>query len=139
MTGPLYALGRLAVRHRIVVVLAWLVVFVVLAALARGTGQQTSDNLSLPGTDSQRASETLSQRFPNQANGTNPIALQVPKGQKLTESRYKGAIDDVVAAYKKDPAVIKVVSPIAGGRDAQITKSKSIGVISLTLRDSPAS
>ena len=105
MTGPLYALGRLAVRHRIVVVLAWLAVLVVLVALAGRTGQETSDNLALPGTDSQRATDLLTKRFPNQANGTNPIALQVPAGQKLTGSTYKDAIDDVVTAYGKDPAV----------------------------------
>ena len=135
MTGPLYALGRLAVRHRIVVVLAWLAVLVVLVALAGRTGQETSDNLVLPGTDSQRATDVLTKRFSNQANGTNPIALQVPAGQKLTGSTYKGAIDDVVTAYGKDPAVLKVVSPFASGA-GHLAKDGSIGAITLTLKDS---
>src|SRR4051794_2061777 len=134
MTGPLYALGRLAVRHRIVVVLAWLAVLVVLVALAHHTGEQTSDNLVLPGTDSQRATDVLTERFSDQSNGANPIALQVPAGHKLTDSRYKGAIDDVVTAYGKDPAVLKVVSPFASG--GQLAGSKSIGAITLTLKDS---
>src|SRR5215213_6744878 len=135
MTGPLYALGRLAVRHRIVVVLAWLVVLVVLVALASHTGQQTSDNLVLPGTDSQRATDVLTKRFSHQANGTNPIALQVPVGHKLTDGKYKGAIDDVGTAYGKDPAVLKVVSPFASGA-GHMARDGSIGAITLTLKDS---
>src|SRR4051812_31391057 len=105
MTGPLYALGRLCARHRLAVLIPWLVIAIVLAVAARGTGQQTSDNLVLPGTDSQNASDVLTSRFPDQANGTNPVTLRAPAGHKLTESAYKDAIDGVVTDYKQDPAV----------------------------------
>jgi RND superfamily putative drug exporter len=138
VTGPLYALGRLCVRHRFVVIAVWLVAVVALAAAARSTGQQTSDNLVLPGTDSQRATNTLTSRFPKQANGTNPITLQVAKGQKLTDAKYKDPIDGVVKAYKSDPAVQKVVSPFSSAGASQLHKGKSIGFISLTLKDSPS-
>jgi RND superfamily putative drug exporter len=57
MTAPLYALGRLCVRRRLVIVLLWVLVVVALAVAARGTGQQTSDNLVL--TDSQDAADVL--------------------------------------------------------------------------------
>src|ERR671926_453057 len=86
MTRALHGLGRLCVRHRFVVVAIWLVVVVALAALARASGEQTSDDLVLPGTDSQRATDTLSRDFPTQANGTNPITLQVPRGRKLSQA-----------------------------------------------------
>jgi putative drug exporter of the RND superfamily len=138
VTRPLYALGRLCVRYRFVVLAAWLVFVVVLASFARSVDQQTSDDLVLPGTDSQRASNTLSADFPTQANGTNPIALQVPKGQKLSDARYKNAVDQVVKAYKNDPAVVKVVSPLGSDGAGQVAKDKSIGFISLTLKDSPS-
>jgi putative drug exporter of the RND superfamily len=138
MTGPLYALGRLCVRHRFVVLAFWLVVVIGLAAVARSTGQQTSDNLALPSTDSQRATDILTQRFAAQANGTNPLTLQVPAGQKLTDSKPKQAIDNVVDAYKKDKAVGKVVSPFSSAGASQLTKDKTIGYISLTLKDSPS-
>src|SRR5215212_3286386 len=123
MTGPLYALGRACVRHRLVVVLVWVVVVVALAAVARGTGQQTSDNLVLPGTDSQDAADVLSKRFPTEANGTNPVTFQAPPGGKLTDSRYK------------DPAIQKVVSPLAGNGAGQLTQGKTVGFVSLTLKD----
>ena len=138
MTRALHALGRLCVRHRFIVLALWLVAVVVLAALARASGQQTSDNLVLPGTDSQRATNTLSNHFPTQANGTNPVTLQAPKGRKLSDAPYKSAIDQVVKAYQKDPAIQKVVSPLAGDGAGQLAGSKSLGFISLTLKDSPS-
>jgi putative drug exporter of the RND superfamily len=138
MTGLLYGLGRLCVRYRFIILPLWLVAVVALAVAARGVGEQTSDNLVLPGTDSQRATDTLTARFPDQASGTNPIAVKAPQGHQLTESRYKQAIDGVVSTYKKDPRVIKVVSPLASSGTAQLQKGKSIGYISLTLKDSPS-
>src|SRR5215213_2848782 len=136
MTGPLYRLGRLCARHRLVVLLLWLVAVFALAAVARSIGQETTDDLVLPGTDSQRATDTLTSRFPDQANGTNPIALEAPKGKSLGDKAYKDSIDAVVKTYKHDNRVIKVVSPLGKDGTGQLAKHKRIGYISLTLRDS---
>src|SRR3954471_23340264 len=138
MTGPLYALGRLCARHRWVVMLVWLVIVVAVVVVAKGIGQQTSDNLVLPGTDSDKANETLTKRFPSQANGTNPLTFRAPAGKKLSDSPYKSAIDQVYDAYKKDKAIEKAVSPFSSDGSAQITKDKGIAYISLTLKDSPS-
>ena len=125
-------------RRRVPVLVVWLLIVVALAVLARGVGEQTSDNLVLPGTDSQQASDTLGDHFPEQANGTNPIALAVPKGKRLTDAPYKDAIDGVVKAYRNDPAIQKVVGPLSSDGAGQIDKSKSTGYISLWLKDSPS-
>jgi RND superfamily putative drug exporter len=138
MTSFLYALGRQCASHRVIVVLAWLIVFVALGATAHSVGQQTNDNLSLPGTGSQQATDLLAKRFPAQANGTNPITLRAAPGTKLTDSREKDAIAQVVAAYGNDPAVRGVVSPFSSAGQGQLTKDGRIGYISLTLKDSPS-
>ena len=138
MTPVLYTLGRSCVRHRRIVLVIWLVLVVAIAAVARGLGEQTSDNLSLPSTDSQRATDTLSERFPAQANGTTPVTLQAPAGKKLSSSAYKSAIDQVVDAYGKDSAVRSVVSPFSSEGAGQLSKNGNIGYISLALRDSPS-
>ena len=138
MTRFLYALGGFCVRRRALVLAAWLVVVVALAVLARAAGEQTSDNLVLPGTDSQQATDTLSKHFPEQANGTNPISLRVPQGKKLSDEPYKDAIDGVVKAYQQDSAVQKVVGPLSSDGAGQVTKDKSTGYISLWLKDSPS-
>ena len=138
MTRFLYALGGFCVRRRVPVLVVWLLIVVALAVLARGVGEQTSDNLVLPGTDSQQATDTLGDHFPEQANGTNPIALAVPKGKKLSDAPYKDAIDGVVKDYRNDNAIQKVVGPLSSEGAGQLDKGKSTGYISLWLKDSPS-
>ena len=59
MTGPLYRLGRLCARHHWLVIIAWVVVALAVLLVSRSAGEQTSDNLSLPGTGSTRAQDLL--------------------------------------------------------------------------------
>ena len=70
MTRVLYQLSQFCVRRKFVVVGVWFVVAVVLVTVSHGLGDNTNDNLSLPGTNSQRAMDTLAKSFPAQANGT---------------------------------------------------------------------
>ena len=116
----------------------WLVVFAVLAVWARSVGPDVSDNLSLPGTDSQKATSVLEQRFPSQANGTNPVVLKAPAGEKLNAQKYKQPIDDTVAALKKDPGVRDATSPLSKDGAALLAKDKAVGYIALSLRLSPS-
>ena len=64
MTGVLYGLAKFCVRHRFVTIAVWLLVTIVLVAVSHGLGENTNDNLSLPGTDSQHATDTLTQLVP---------------------------------------------------------------------------
>ena len=88
MAAVLYGLAQFCVRRRFVVLGVWFAVTVALVAISRGLGENTSENLSLPGTDSQRATDTLAKSFPDQANGTSPIVLHAAGG-KLLESKYR--------------------------------------------------
>ena len=137
MTRFLYALGGFCVRRRVPVLVVWLLIVVALAVLARGVGEQTSDNLVLPGTDSQQASDTLGDHFPEQANGTNPIALAVPKGKQLTDAPYKDAIDGVVKAYRRTPRSRRWSARSRATAPGRSTRQVD-GYISLWLKDSPS-
>jgi putative drug exporter of the RND superfamily len=136
VTGGLYRLGGFCVRRRWIVLALWLVAVVALAVAARSAGSDLSDNLKLPGSDSQKATDQLQARFPSQANGTNPVVLTAPSGQQITASKYKQPIDDTVAALKKDPDVRSATSPLASKDAALLSKNKSIGYISLNLKAS---
>ena len=138
MTGALFRLGGLCVRRRWIVLAVWLLVFAALATWARALGPNVSDNLTLPGTDSNAATNLLEQRFASQANGTNPVVLRAPSGEKVTASRFKTPIDDTVKAFRADPAVRSATSPLASDRAGQLSKGKSIGYVALNLRPSPS-
>jgi putative drug exporter of the RND superfamily len=137
MTAGLYRLGKLSVRRRWIVLAIWAVILVVLVGWARSAGEDVNDNLTLPGTNSQAATELLEQRFPSEANGTIPVVLRAPKGTAITASKYKQPIDDLVKALRADPDVSKAVSPLSdNGSSLKSSKEKSIGYISLTLKPS---
>jgi putative drug exporter of the RND superfamily len=116
----------------------WLVVFAALAIAARSFGPDVNDNLTLPGSDSQQASDLLSERFPSQANGTNPVVLEAPKGAKVTDSKFKQPIDDTIAAFKKDPDVRDATSPLSSQGKSLLAKDERIGYIALNLSASPS-
>jgi RND superfamily putative drug exporter len=67
LTPLLYRLGYFCARHPVRVLVVWLVVALAIVGVARSVGQETNDNLSLPGTDSQAASNLLADKFPGQA------------------------------------------------------------------------
>ena len=136
MTGVLYGLAKFCVRHRFVTIGVWLVVTVVLVGVSHRLGENTNDNLSLPGTDSQHATDTLSHSFPDQANGTSPIVLHAAIG-KLTESKYASAVNEAAADVAKAPHVASVVNPLTPQGAGALSKDKSTGYLSVTLAVSP--
>ncbi|MFZ2112642.1 MAG: MMPL family transporter [Solirubrobacteraceae bacterium] len=136
MTGALYGLAKFCVRHRFVTIAVWLLVTIVLVGVSHRLGENTNDNLSLPGTDSQHATDTLAHSFPDQANGTSPIVLHASKG-KLTESKYATAVDEAAADVAKAPHVASVVNPLTPEGAGALSKDKSTGYLSVTLAVSP--
>jgi len=138
VTPYLYRLGRFCTRHPLVVTVLWLVVVVGVVTVARTVGQETNDNLTLPGTGSQAASNLLSDKFPDQANGSVPIDFQAPKDSGLTDSRYEKPIKAVTKVYDKDRAIASVVGPFDEKGTGQLNKDEKIGYIALNLKDSPS-
>jgi putative drug exporter of the RND superfamily len=137
MTSVLYRLGGACVRHRWIVLAVWLVVFLALAGWARSVGTNVNDNLTLPGSNSQRATNVLDAHFASQANGVIPVAMLAPSGAKITDSRFAKPIADTVKALKADPGVRGATSPLSTQGKSLLDKDKTIGYIALRLRLSP--
>jgi RND superfamily putative drug exporter len=138
MTKILYAIGHFSVRRRFIVVGVWLVLAIVLVVVSQRMGDNTNDDLSLPGTNSQLATDTLSKSFPAQANGTSPIVLQA-KGSKLTDSKNANAVNEAAADVAKNPNVAGVVNPLTSQGASQLSKDQSTGYLSVSLSVSPGS
>ena len=136
MTGPLYRLGGFCAHKRWMVLGVWLVLLLGLGGFAKGVGQEVNDNLTLPGTDSQAAADLLSERFPAQANGVNPLAISAPTGKKITDDEFQAAIDKTVDALKADATMDHVVNPRSSDGSAQVSKDKTIAYIAMYLKTS---
>jgi putative drug exporter of the RND superfamily len=132
MTGPLYRLGHFCARHHRIVIAMWVVVAFGLALIGRAVGDRTSDNLTLPGTGSTKATDLLETKLPNQAYGSNPLVLQSTDG-KLTDSKNKQAVDATVDQVRKTDHVIKAVNPLSDEGSAFLSKDKTIAYIPVTL------
>ena len=119
---------------------AWVAIAGGLYAVSTSAGWDTSNNLTLTGTGSQQATDLLNDRWPEAANGSNPVVLGAPAGKKVTDPQYTSAIQSTVSKYQNDPGVLSVVSPLAGSpQSAQlVSKDQSVAVISVTTKDSPS-
>src|SRR3984885_5833716 len=138
MTGVLYRVAQFCVRRRFVVLGVWLVVAIALVGVSHQMGDNTNDNLSLPGTNSQHATDALSKSFPTQANGTSPIVLHAPSG-KLTDSKYADAVNTAAADLAKQPEVASVINPLTSEGASALSTDKSTGYLSVGLKESPGS
>ena len=138
MTRVLYGFARFCVRRRFVVFGVWLLAAVALVAVSHRLGDNTNDNLSLPGTNSQKATDALRSSFPAQANGVSPIVLHAKSG-KLTDSKYSSAVNESAADVAKAPYVASVVNPLSSQGSAQLSKDQSTGYLSVGLSVSPGS
>ncbi|HEY2282678.1 MAG TPA: hypothetical protein VGH60_03910, partial [Solirubrobacteraceae bacterium] len=69
--GVVARAGSWASRHRRTVLIGWIVVLVVSLGISRAVGSSFSTNFSLPGTDSQRATDLLKRDFPAQSGDSD--------------------------------------------------------------------
>jgi RND superfamily putative drug exporter len=132
MSAALYAIGRACVRHKYVVLPAWVAILLVTVLLANHFGRNTSNDLTLPGTGSTNSQDLLDAHLPDQANGTNPVVMQAPQG-KLTSSANSKVVEDTAKSLRKAPHVTKAVSPLSSQGSSFLSKDEKIGYISLTV------
>ncbi|HMC49745.1 MAG TPA: MMPL family transporter, partial [Solirubrobacterales bacterium] len=136
MTGPLYAIGRFCSRHRWPVIGAWIVLAIALLAISHASGSKTSENLTLPGTDSTIATELLEDNLPEQAYGSNPLVFEAPAGKELTETKYAAAIGETAKRLEAIPYVNSATSPLAEGSQT-LSKDLRVGYIPVVLSIGP--
>ncbi len=138
MTGLLYAIGRFCMRRRLVVLGVWVVVAVALVVVSHEMGDNTNDNLSLPGTGSEQAMSALAKPFPEQANGSSPIVIHAKSG-KLTDSQNASAVNSAAAEVAEAPFVASVVNPLTRQGAAALSQNHSTGYLSVMTTVSPGS
>ena len=115
--SPIARLTRFCVDHRRAVVLSWVVVVVAALGVSSAVGTRYATNFSLPGTESQRATDLLKRDFPAQAGDTDQIVFAARHG-KVTDPAVRARIAPMLARVAHMPHVTGVVSPYsaAGAR-----------------------
>ena len=110
-------------RHRLVIGL-WIAAIVGMGALAGASGGGFVDNFSLPGSESQKATDLLKSNFPQQAGDSSQVVLKANSGT-LTDPAHKTEVQALVKKLGTLPGVAGVRDPYAG--PGAISKDGTIG------------
>ena len=124
MATRLYRIGGWAFEHRKTVLVAWLLVLVGFIASASAFSGKTSNEFSVPGTESQIAQDLLEDKFPEAGGGSARVVFAAPQGEKLTDAENKAAVMESVENASKAPEVTAVQDPYSMGA---ISKDGRIG------------
>lgn len=113
MATFLYRLGRLSFRRRALVAAVWAAVLVALGLGALTLSGQLSNSVTIPGTESQRAIDQLTEKFPqaNAGGATARVVIEAPAGTTVADARGKATVEALVGQLKTAPKVSSVVDP----------------------------
>ena len=135
MTRPLYAIGRFCSRHHYPVIAAWILLAVALVVLGQASGDKTSENLTLPGTGSTRATELLEDNLPEQAYGSNPLVLEARSGQADRSEVRRSSRRNRRRAWKRCPKSTRRSARVSPAGAAFLSEDEKIGYIPVILGD----
>jgi putative drug exporter of the RND superfamily len=105
-------LARWSTKHRRLVVGLWLLCLIGSIGLASGLKNRFVNNVTLPNTEAQRATDLLKSRFPTLAGDSDQIVFRASDG-KLADVATRAKVTSTLAAIAKLPHVTGVVSPYA--------------------------
>jgi putative drug exporter of the RND superfamily len=117
--------SRFCVDHRRAVILSWVAVVVAALALSSAVGTRYATNFSLPGAESQRATDLLKRDFPAQAGDTDQIVFAAKHG-KVTDPAVRARVTPMLAQVSRLPHVTGVVSPYSGAGGRAVSADRRI-------------
>jgi RND superfamily putative drug exporter len=109
MSRLLHRLGRGSALHPWRVLAAWVLVAVSVLMLNSSVGGTSDETFRLPGADSQRAADALSERFPQQSLFTSNVVFHEPDG--LTAPAARSAVRAAVRSLADGDHVVSVTDP----------------------------
>jgi len=134
----LHRLARWIAHHPIKGLLIWVALIAALTVVVTLVGARTTNDMSLPGTQSQDATNVLAADFPPTQNGTSPIVFKVRSGT-VNSTANKNAITASVAAIAKVPHVTQATSPYGNAAKYLQSKSGTIAYVPVLMNVSAAS
>ena len=95
--------GSWAAHHRRLVLIGWIVLLVGSLGISHAVGTNYSTNFSLPGTESQRATDLLQRDFPAQSGDSDQIVLRAREGQ-ITDPAVRAQVEPMLKEVAALPA-----------------------------------
>jgi membrane protein YdfJ len=135
MAKLLYKLGKWAGSNSKKVILMTVLILVGLGTATVGLGTAFKDDLTIPGTESEKAMKVLEKEFQSGNNGGQVyLVMKAPKNETLDSEENIKVIKEALEEIKKDKAVTAVATP---AELQNINPDKQIGYAVITY-DTPA-
>jgi RND superfamily putative drug exporter len=115
--------ARWCMAHRRLVVLGWVAVAVITTVVAGSAGRQWATNFSLPGTESQRASDLLSREFRARSGDVDTVVFHVTHGT-IYSPAVRSKITPLLARVGSMPHVSGVISPYSAQGAVQVSRDR---------------
>jgi len=112
--------ARWCYRHRFWVVGAWVLLIVGLGVATAAAGTAYSNSFSLPGTESTKALDLLTEAYPGKSGDTDTIVWHVDRGS-VTDPVVQQPVTAMLGAVADAPSVAAVSSPYTPQGAAQLS------------------
>jgi RND superfamily putative drug exporter len=99
-TGALARWTRACATHPWRVVFGWIGIVIVLVALVVTIGGSLRDEFSIPGSETQKATDLIKSEFASEQGGVLNIVFAAPEGERLDTPGRKAAIEKAIARLK---------------------------------------
>ncbi len=109
MSRILYRIGHFSGRHPWRVLAAWVVIGISVFMLSSSHGGSPDESFNIPGAESQRAADAVSDRFPHETVYSSNVVFHSEKG--LTDPATKAAIEKTVTELADGDHVVTVSNP----------------------------
>ena len=113
MAKWLYSIGSFAARRAWAVIAIWVLVIAGVAGSYSAFHGQLKTTFTMPGTETQRLSDELAQRFPDANRGNGQIVVKTDNGSAITEEQKQAFITTLNSLKDENSAVDAVSDPFA--------------------------
>ncbi len=111
MSTQLYRLARWCVHRRRTVLASWLVALIALGVVFGLAGSRSTDEITIPGTESQRALDALASDFPGASGAAGTVVFAAPRGETLTAGQNRSLVLAATKQATEVPGVVGAVDP----------------------------
>lgn len=126
------AIAAWCVHHRRLVITAWLLALAASSLLAHAVGTSYANSLSLPHTDSARATALLRAASPTVSGDSEQVAIEAPADSTVTSPPVREAVSAMLARVARVPHVTRVLSPYRPGAASQISRDRRVAFALIT-------
>jgi RND superfamily putative drug exporter len=99
-TGALARWTRACARHPWRVIAGWVAIFAVLIGLVGAVGGELRDEFSIPGSDTQKATDLIEAEFGSEQGGVLNLVFAAPEGERLDTAERRAAIEAAITRLR---------------------------------------